>query len=81
MPISINVNGADREVNEDGATPLLHVLRNTLGLRGVRFGYGNEDCGVPVHEKKGSPSTSTVQALDAVRGRHCRAEKLTPGDS
>jgi nicotinate dehydrogenase subunit A len=69
MPISINVNGADREVNEDGATPLLHVLRNTLGLRGVRFGCGNEDSGACTVLVDDEPFFSCTGTLDAVRGK------------
>ena len=39
------VNGAQRTLEADGKTPLLDVLRNTLGLKGTRFGCGNEECG------------------------------------
>ena len=39
------VNGTQRMLEADGKTPLLDVLRNTLGLKGTRFGCGNEECG------------------------------------
>jgi nicotinate dehydrogenase subunit A len=69
MPISIHVNGVDREVNEDAATPLLHILRNTLGLQGVRFGCGNEDCGACTVLVDGELFYACTGTLDAVDGK------------
>lgn len=39
------VNGIERTLEADGKRPLLDALRNTLGLKGTRFGCGNEECG------------------------------------
>jgi nicotinate dehydrogenase subunit A len=39
------INGIERTLEADGRTPLLDALRNTLGLKGTRFGCGNEECG------------------------------------
>ena len=39
------LNGAERTLEAGGKTPLLDVLRNALGLKGTRFGCGNEECG------------------------------------
>ena len=39
------LNGTERALEADGKTPLLDVLRNALGLKGTRFGCGNEECG------------------------------------
>lgn len=40
------VNGESHDVTVDyDDTPLLYVLRDNLGLKGVRFGCGNGDCG------------------------------------
>jgi aerobic-type carbon monoxide dehydrogenase small subunit (CoxS/CutS family) len=69
MPITINVNGTDREVSENGEPSLLHVLRNALGLRGVRFGCGNEDCGACTVLVNGEPFYSCTAKLDAVEGK------------
>ena len=41
----IEVNGARHRVECDPDTPLLYVLRNDLGLAGVRFGCGSGQCG------------------------------------
>ena len=41
----INVNGKDKKVNVDADTPLLWVLRDTLGLTGTKYGCGEGLCG------------------------------------
>src|SRR5204863_447476 len=43
--IEFTVNGRKVAVDVAGSTPLLAVLRNTLGLPGTRFGCGLEQCG------------------------------------
>lgn len=43
--IAFTVNGADRAVAADAATPLIYVLRNDLKLKGTRFGCGEGVCG------------------------------------
>ena len=42
---SLNVNGEKVEVNVDGATPLLWVLREQLGLTGTKYACGIGQCG------------------------------------
>jgi nicotinate dehydrogenase subunit A len=44
-PVRLRVNGAERAVEADPATPLLGVLRGTLGLTGSHFGCGANQCG------------------------------------
>ena len=41
----LNVNGKIHEVDADGATPLLWVLREQLGLTGTKYGCGIAQCG------------------------------------
>jgi nicotinate dehydrogenase subunit A len=43
--IGLNVNGVERVVEADPDTPLLSVLRGTLGLTGSHFGCGANQCG------------------------------------
>ena len=45
--INLNVNGRDCAVDVAGDTPLLWVLRETLGLTGTKFGCGMALCGGP----------------------------------
>ena len=44
----LEVNGEQRSVEAAPDTPLLHVLRNHLGLVGTRFGCGSGQCGACV---------------------------------
>lgn len=44
-PVRLTVNGRDLAVAADGATALLQVLREDLGLRATRAGCGAEGCG------------------------------------
>ena len=41
----LDVNGHAHDVDVDPATPLLYVLRDTLGLHGAKFGCGLGQCG------------------------------------
>lgn len=43
--IEIKVNGARHVVEADPDSPLLYVLRNSLGLNGPKFGCGLGQCG------------------------------------
>lgn len=43
--ITLHVNGEERRVECDPATPLLFILRNDLGLTGAKLGCGLEQCG------------------------------------
>jgi nicotinate dehydrogenase subunit A len=47
MPVfRLNVNGNTQSIESwDPGQPLLYVLRNALGLRGVKFGCGLGQCG------------------------------------
>lgn len=41
----LEVNGQARRVACEPDTPLLYVLRDDLGLKGVKYGCGSEQCG------------------------------------
>lgn len=43
--ISLTINGARLHVSAAPETPLLYVLRDTLGQKGTRFGCGEGMCG------------------------------------
>lgn len=43
--VTLSINGQTHRIEADPDTPLLDVLRNTLGLKGTRFGCGLEQCG------------------------------------
>jgi nicotinate dehydrogenase subunit A len=43
--IKLRINGAERTVEADPASPLLDALRSQLGLTGTRHGCGANQCG------------------------------------
>ena len=45
MAFSIKVNGAQHQVDVDGDTPLLWILRDSLGLTGTKYGCDAAICG------------------------------------
>ena len=67
--ISLIVNGAKRELDTDPATPLLWVLRDTLGLTGTKYGCGIALCGACTVHVDGAPVRACVTPLSAVAGR------------
>ena len=45
MTLHLRVNGADHHVDAPPLQPLVHVIRDRLGLRGTKIGCGSGDCG------------------------------------
>ncbi len=67
MSYSITVNGAVHEVDVDGDTPLLWVIRDTLGLTGTKFGCGIAECGAcTVHVDGEAMQSCQIAVEDAV---------------
>jgi isoquinoline 1-oxidoreductase subunit alpha len=66
MPISIKVNGAEHSVDVDDDTPLLWVLRDTLGLTGTKFGCGVAQCGACTVFLNGKPLRSCAFPVSAI---------------
>jgi isoquinoline 1-oxidoreductase alpha subunit len=65
---SLNVNGSRVEVDVDGDTPLLWVLREQLGLTGTKYACGIGTCGACTVHIDGEAVRSCVipvAALDA----------------
>ncbi len=62
----MRVNGIDRTLEADGGTLLLDALRNTLGMKGTRFGCGLERCGACFVLVDGQAVPSCSTPLSAV---------------
>jgi isoquinoline 1-oxidoreductase alpha subunit len=62
----LNVNGNSVEVDVDPETPLLWVLRDTLGLTGTKFGCGMALCGACTVHLNGNPVRSCQTPVSAV---------------
>src|SRR5271167_1046499 len=80
----LTINGNPQQVDVDPDTPLLWVLRDTLGLTGTRYGCGIAQCGactvhidgvatrscsVPVSTAEGAQIT-TIEGLSPNGGLH-----------
>lgn len=66
IEIALRINGVPASVTVDEAAPLLHVLRNQLGLRASRFGCGLEQCGACMVLMDGKPAYACSHlAIDA----------------
>ena len=66
MAYKIKVNGKEHTVDVDGDTPLLWVLRDTLGLTGTKFGCGISMCGACTVHVNGSANRSCVTPISSV---------------
>ena len=64
--ITLSVNGKPEHLDVDPDTPLLYVLRDTLGLHGPKFGCGLNQCGACTVIVDGkSAYACTILAIDA----------------
>jgi nicotinate dehydrogenase subunit A len=66
--LKLRVNGVEREVRAEPATPLLYILRNDLGLKGTRFGCGEGHCGACTVLVDGKPLQSCDTPLWSAAG-------------
>jgi isoquinoline 1-oxidoreductase subunit alpha len=68
--ITFTVNGRPRTVSDDPETPLLWVLRDTLGLTGTKYGCGIAQCGACTVHVEGRATRSCLTPVGSVAGRH-----------
>ena len=75
----ITVNGAKHLVQVDDDTPLLWILRDTLGLTGTKFGCGVGVCGACTVLENGQAVRSCQIPCSAAAGRNFTTiEGLSP---
>jgi nicotinate dehydrogenase subunit A len=67
--ITLTVNEQRHEIDEDPATPLLYILRNTLELNGAKFGCGLGQCGACTVLVDGRPVYSCLTPIATLSGR------------
>lgn len=67
--LRLSVNGQERSVQADPATPLLLVLRNDLALNGPKYGCGLGECGACTVLIDGVAARSCVIPVRGVQGR------------
>jgi aerobic-type carbon monoxide dehydrogenase small subunit (CoxS/CutS family) len=69
MPTTLTINDRTYTPEVDPSTPLLWVLRDTLGLTGTKFGCGAGLCGACTVHIDGAAVRSCITPLSAVRQR------------
>ena len=80
--ISLIVNGRRHSLDVNPDTPLLWVLRETIGLTGTKFGCGLGQCGACTVDMDGKPTRSCQVAVSSAAGRRIRTiEGLSPDNS
>ncbi len=67
--IRLQVNGKDYRLEVEADTPLLWVLRDTIGLTGTKDGCGIALCGACTVQVDGAPVRSCVTPVSAVAGK------------
>ena len=65
----LTINGTRRTVETEGDTPLLWVLRDTLGLTGTKYGCGEGVCGACTIHEDGRAVRACLIPIEDARGR------------
>jgi len=67
--MKLTVNGKTHDLDVEGDTPLLWVIRDDVGLTGTKFGCGIGACGACTVLLEGEPTRSCVLPMSAVAGK------------
>ena len=79
---TLSINGHQRELELDPATPLLWALRDHLKLHGTKYGCGIEQCGACTVHVNGRPVRSCGITVGEVAGKAITTiEGLSPDSS
>jgi isoquinoline 1-oxidoreductase alpha subunit len=77
--ITLKVNGKQLNADVDPTTPLLWVLRETLGLTGTKYGCGMAQCGACTVHLDGEAIRSCVKRVADTAGKEITTiEGLSP---
>jgi len=79
MPVfSLNINNQSVSVDADADTPLLWVLRDSLELKGTKFGCGKSQCGAcTVHLNGNAVRSCSLPVAAATKGKITTIEGLS----
>jgi isoquinoline 1-oxidoreductase subunit alpha len=66
---NLKINGTNRQVDADPATPMLWVLRDHLDLQGTKYGCGVAACGACTIHLDGAPVRSCQLPVASVEGQ------------
>ena len=78
--ISLSINGQSHNADVEDSTPLLWVLRDTIGMTGTKYGCGIAQCGAcTVHIDGVAVRSCSVAVADAVGKQITTIEGLATG--
>lgn len=66
---TFTLNGKQVSVDVDASTPLLWVLRDTIGMTGTKFGCGVAACGACTVHVDGAPKVACLIPMGTLSGR------------
>jgi isoquinoline 1-oxidoreductase alpha subunit len=66
--MELTINGSRHQIDAEPDTPLLWVLRDTLGMTGTKYGCGVAQCGACTVLIDGQATRSCVTPVDSVAG-------------
>jgi aerobic-type carbon monoxide dehydrogenase small subunit (CoxS/CutS family) len=78
---ALNVNGTTHQVDVDPNTPLLWVLRDTIGLTGTKYGCGIAQCGACTVHVNGEAVRSCSVPVGTVEGKQITTIEGLSSDS
>ena len=67
--ISLSINGQSHNADVEDSTPLLWVLRDTIGMTGTKYGCGIAQCGACTVHIDGIATRSCSIPVSAVAGK------------
>lgn len=67
--LTLTINGAERQIDLPGDTPLLWALRDGLGLTGAKYGCGMAMCGACTVHVDGEPLLACVTPITDLVGK------------
>ena len=67
--VELKINGKSHKIDIEADTPLLWVIRDTIGLTGTKYGCGIQQCGACTVLIKGRPVRSCGVTIEEVSGQ------------
>lgn len=67
--MKFKINGIEKDIDLEGDTPLLWVIRDELGLKGTKFGCGAGLCGACTVHLNGAAIRSCITPLESIVGQ------------
>src|ERR1700744_6546098 len=68
--VKLTINGTSHDIDVEPDTPLLWVIRDTIGLTGTKYGCGIAQCGACTVHINGVATRSCQVPVGSVAGKH-----------